>query len=186
MESLDGRGRRIVAPFPMLRENGSQWPSLRVVTPSFCQAEYIEETIRSVLLQGYPRLEYFVIDGGSKDGTVEIIKKYSPWLSDWRSEPDKGQVDAIKKGLAGTKTDYFTWLNSDDLFEPNSLQIFAYANEGRAVAGIVRNFLEGTVVESKKKRRSQFGDVHEALVAGHLPPTRCLLAVLSFFTECIG
>ncbi len=140
-------------PFPELRADSTDWPSLRVVTPSYGQAEYIEETIRSVLLQGYPSLEYFVIDGGSKDGTVDIIEKYSPWLSGWVSEPDKGQVDAIKKGMLGAEEDYFTWLNSDDLFDANALSILAQAREGYAIAGTVSNFIEGNIVE----RKTNFG-----------------------------
>lgn len=135
-------------PYPKTRCDGSPWPSLRVVTPSFRQPEYIEETIRSVLLQGYPCLEYFVIDGGSQDGSVEIIERYSPWLSGWKSEIDNGQVDAIKKGLRGAKTDFFTWLNSDDLFDQNALFILANAQPGQGIAGKVTNFdMNGSVQE---------------------------------------
>ena len=75
--------------------DGSPWPRLSIVTPSFNQSQYLEETIRSVLLQGYHELEYFVMDGGSTDGSVEIIHKYSPWLSTWVSEKDRGQTNAI-------------------------------------------------------------------------------------------
>ena len=75
------------------------WPKITVVTPSFNQAEYIEATIRSVLLQGYPNLEYIIIDGGSTDGSVDIIKKYNTWITYWISEPDMGQYDAINKGF---------------------------------------------------------------------------------------
>ena len=75
------------------------FPRISIVTPSFNQAQFLEETIRSVLLQGYPNLEYFVLDGGSKDNSVEIIKKYSPWLTYWASEPDGGQSNAINRGL---------------------------------------------------------------------------------------
>ena len=79
--------------------DGRPWPRISVVTPSFNQGKFIEETIRSVLLQGYPNLEYFVFDGGSTDNSVEIIKKYSPWLTYWVSERDNGQSDAINRGL---------------------------------------------------------------------------------------
>src|ERR1043166_2255932 len=78
---------------------GPEWPCVTLVTPSFNQGEFIEETIRSVLLQGYPNLEYLVLDGGSTDNSVEIIKKYSPWLSYWVSETDAGQSDAVNRGL---------------------------------------------------------------------------------------
>src|SRR5262245_3501398 len=74
---------------------GRPWPRISVVTPSFNQGDFIQETIRSILLQGYPNLEYLIFDGGSTDNTVEIIKKYSPWLTYWVSEPDGGQSEAI-------------------------------------------------------------------------------------------
>jgi glycosyltransferase involved in cell wall biosynthesis len=91
------------------------------VTPSFNQGKFIEETIRSVLLQGYPNLEYFVLDGGSKDNSVEIIRKYSPWLTYWVSEPDAGQSDAINRGLKMASGDFATWINSDDMLCKNAL-----------------------------------------------------------------
>src|SRR3990172_2210461 len=84
---------------PELTPDGRQWPRITVVTASLNQAPFIEDTIRSVLLQGYPNLEYFVLDGASADRSVEIIKKYSPWLSYWASEPDSGQSSAINRGL---------------------------------------------------------------------------------------
>ena len=100
---------------------GGSWPRISVVTPSFNQGQFIEETIRSILLQGYPNLEYFIMDGGSTDGSVEIIKKYSPWLSYWVSEPDSGQSDAINRGLKRASGEFATWINSDDLLSKNAL-----------------------------------------------------------------
>ncbi len=79
--------------------NNGDWPKISVVTPSFNQSLYIEATIRSVLEQGYPNLEYIIMDGGSTDGTVEIIEKYSNQLTYWVSEPDGGQTDALIKGF---------------------------------------------------------------------------------------
>jgi glycosyltransferase involved in cell wall biosynthesis len=94
---------------------------ISVITPSYNQGSFVEETIRSVLLQGYPKLEYIIIDGGSKDESVEIIKKYSPWLSCWVSEPDEGQSDAINKGLRRASGRFATWINSDDMLCKNAL-----------------------------------------------------------------
>ena len=106
---------------PEHRREGDSWPRISVITPSFNQAQFIEETIRSILLQGYPNLEYFIMDGGSTDGSVEIIKKYSPWLSYWISEKDNGQSDAINRGLKMASGDFATWINSDDLLAKNAL-----------------------------------------------------------------
>ena len=103
------------------------WPKISIVTPSYNQGQFIEEAIRSVLLQGYPDLEYIIIDGGSTDQTVEIIKKYEPWLAYWESEPDKGQSHAINKGLAKSTGKLFNWHNSDDILMPNCLGLLAEA-----------------------------------------------------------
>lgn len=98
------------------------WPRISIVTPSYNQSQFIEETIRSVLLQGYPNLEYIVIDGGSTDGSVEVIRKYDPWLSYWVSEPDRGQSHAINKGWAISTGEIIGWLNSDDFYVAGALQ----------------------------------------------------------------
>ncbi len=97
-------------------------PRITVVTPSFNQGHLIEETINSVLDQNYPNLEYIVIDGGSTDTTLEVIKKYEHKIDYWTSEPDGGQSEAINKGLRRATGDIVTWLNSDDLFLPDTLQ----------------------------------------------------------------
>jgi GT2 family glycosyltransferase len=102
-------------------ESDTRWPKISIITPSYNQAEYIEETIRSVLLQGYPNLEYFVIDGGSTDGTVEIVKRYEKWISGWVSKLDSGQSDAIQKGIDMSSGIIVNWLNSDDMLLPGAL-----------------------------------------------------------------
>jgi glycosyltransferase involved in cell wall biosynthesis len=96
-------------------------PKLSIITPSFNQAPYLEQTLRSVLSQRDQIHEYFVYDGGSTDGSVDILKKYAPQIDYWVSEKDKGQPDAIARGFARASGDYLAWLNSDDLYLPGAL-----------------------------------------------------------------
>jgi len=99
----------------------SHWPKISIITPSFNQGQYIEETICSILDQNYPNLEYIIIDGGSSDNSVEIIKKYEDKIAFWVSEKDKGQSDAINKGISKMTGDVFNWINSDDILKKDSL-----------------------------------------------------------------
>ena len=119
---------------PSTRRDGSSWPLISIVTPNYNQSDFIEETIRSVLLQGYPNLEYIIVDGGSTDQSVDIAKKYERWISYWISETDRGQVDAINKGLLLSSGAIFQWLNSDDVLLPDALLHVASAFLGEAVA----------------------------------------------------
>lgn len=112
---------------PEKMADGRSWPRITVVTPSYNQGHFLEETLRSVLLQGYPNLEYIVVDGGSKDDSVEIIKKYEKWLSFWVSEKDRGQSHAINKGLERSTGDILAYLNSDDCYTRDSFTTVAEA-----------------------------------------------------------
>jgi glycosyltransferase involved in cell wall biosynthesis len=100
-------------------------PRISIVTPTYNRAGFLEDTIRSVVNQNYPNLEYIIIDGGSTDGTVEIIKKYDKQLAFWVSEPDKGMYHAIQKGFDRATGDILAWINSDDMYHPNSLFVVA-------------------------------------------------------------
>ena len=112
-------------------------PKVSIVTPSFNQASFLEQTLRSVLEQDYPNLEYIVIDGGSTDGSVEIINKYADQLAYWQSQPDQGQTDAINQGFTRASGEILAWLNSDDLLLPGAVNAAARALQAHPEAAMV-------------------------------------------------
>jgi len=138
-----GTGRPVSCPtlaeLPRARGKGFPWneetppaaggalPAITIVTPSLNQGRFLEGAIRSVLLQGYPSVEYVVLDAGSSDASVDIIRQYERWITRWRSAPDLGQAAAINEGLAEGKGELVGWLNSDDRFLAGALQAFARA-----------------------------------------------------------
>jgi len=106
---------------PDTMPSGQPWPRVSIVTPSYNQGQFIEETIRSVLLQGYPNLEYIIMDGGSTDESVSVIRKYESWLSYVRIGPDEGQAAALAEGFNHATGHILAWLNSDDRYRPGTL-----------------------------------------------------------------
>jgi glycosyltransferase involved in cell wall biosynthesis len=112
-------------PLALRRAGGSPWPRITIVTPSHNQGDYLEETLRSVLLQGYPNLEYIVIDGGSSDHSLQVIARYAPWLARWEAQPDRGQAGALNSGFAQATGAILGYLNSDDTYLPGALECAA-------------------------------------------------------------
>jgi glycosyltransferase involved in cell wall biosynthesis len=121
-------------------------PQVSVVTPSFNQVRYLEQALRSVLDQAYPRLEYIVIDGGSTDGSLQVLERYAGRLARLISEPDRGQADAINKGLALAHGDIVAWLNSDDAYLPGAIQQVVDVFERNPALGMI--YADGLMVDS--------------------------------------
>jgi glycosyltransferase involved in cell wall biosynthesis len=136
-------------PLPPTMPGGEPWPRITVVTPSFNQGRYIEETILSVRNQDYPNLEHIIMDGGSTDSTMEVVARYRDGLAHVVHERDEGQSDAINKGFALATGDLLTWLNSDDMLAPGALGAMALAfktSGADLVAGECRVFRDGELV----------------------------------------
>ena len=143
------------ASLPERMPDGQPWPRISVVTPSYNQGAFLEETIRSVLLQGYPDLEFIVIDGGSQDASIEIIRKYSLWLKYWVSEPDRGQSHAINKGWEMVTGDLIAYINSDDYYSMGAFEKVAQAWRGNPevalIIGAAASIDESSRVKKVKK-----------------------------------
>jgi hypothetical protein len=136
-------------PLPPRMPDGSPWPRISIVTPSFNQGAFIEETILSVANQGYPNLEHIVIDGGSSDETRSVLTRHADVLAYWESEPDRGQSHAINKGMAHATGDILTWLNSDDRLAPGALAAVALAfrhSKADLVAGVAELYRDDRLV----------------------------------------
>ncbi len=115
----------------------ADFPRVTIITPSYNQAAFLEETIRSVLSQDYPNLEYMIADGGSTDGSVEIIQRYAGRLAWWVSEKDRGQADAINKGFARATGEIVAWLNSDDYYMPGAIHAAVAELQNHPEVGMV-------------------------------------------------
>ena len=113
------------------------YPKITIITPSFNQGQFLEATIKSVLDQNYPNLEFIIMDGGSEDNSIDVIRRYANRLTHWESRPDNGQTHAINKGLALATGDIVNWLNSDDLLMPGALRKLAQAWNTRPDAEIL-------------------------------------------------
>jgi len=148
------------------------WPLVSIITPSFNQVRYLESTIRSVLDQDYPNFEYILVDGGSTDGSLEIIERYSDRLAWWVSEKDRGQTDAINKGFAHAKGEILAWLNSDDTYQPHAIAEAIELLRDRPEVGLVygdANFIDenGRVIGRFPAAQTDYRRLRQGYV--HIP-----------------
>lgn len=131
-------------------------PLVSIVTPSYNQGTFIEATIRSVLSQDYPHVAYWIIDGGSTDGSLEIIEKYADRLTGWLSEPDQGQADAINKGFRKVSGEIMAWINSDDVYRPQAIQNAVSALQAHPQVGLVYSDVDSIDANGELFNRMQY------------------------------
>ena len=148
-------------------------PLVSIITPSYNQGQFLEATLRSVLEQDYPHLEYIVIDGGSQDGSPEIIRRYAGRLAYWESQPDRGQSHAINKGLQRASGEILGWLNSDDLLLPGTLQT------------VVETFLAEPAVDVIYGRLERIDAAGSLLPTPELPKDRVEFGLPLLIGECV-
>lgn len=155
---------------------------MSVVTPSYNQGRFIEETIRSVLLQGYPDLEYIVMDGGSTDGSIDLIRRYEPWLTHWASEPDRGQSHAINKGWTMATGEVVAYINTDDCYLPGA--VAAAALEFCLRPGVAMVYGTASIVDEGGTELSTWEarpfDLKTMLVSGSIVPQPA-----TFFSQAV-
>ncbi len=138
-----------------------KYPKISIITPVYNQSQYIEATILSVINQNYPNLEYIIIDGGSTDGTLDILKKYDNKITSWISEPDRGMYHAINKGFSTSSGEIMAWINSDDILLPNSLfnmaRLFKDLEHINWIQGL-NSFidLDGNVINTNSPKKFSF------------------------------
>lgn len=133
-------------------------PLVSIITPSYNQAAYLEATLRSVLEQDYPRIEYIVVDGGSNDGSVEIIRQYADRLAWWVSEKDRGQAEAINKGFARANGEYIAWLNSDDVYLPGAVSAAVQALQADPNLALVYGDVLAIDSQGRRTNLLRYGD----------------------------
>jgi len=133
-------------------------PLVSIITPSYNQVSYLEETISSVLAQDYPNIEYWIMDGGSTDGSIDVIKKHAHLIQGWLSEPDVGQGDAINKGFERITGDIVAWLNSDDLYRPGAFSRAVAVLQEHPEVGLVYSDVDSINAQGEVFNRMTYGD----------------------------
>jgi glycosyltransferase involved in cell wall biosynthesis len=147
-------------------------PKVSIITPSYNQGRFLESTIRSVIGQDYPNIEYIIVDGGSKDESVEVIKKYSDRLAWWVSEKDKGHADALNKGFAHASGEILAWLNSDDTYHPGAVSQAVEILKAHPEVGMV--YANANLIDEEGRVVGQFASKqtsYRAMLRGsvHIP-----------------